>query len=65
MVTVSRDERERLLSTEPRTYYVTEHYVGYPAILVRLSRISRDSLQDLLASAAQRLGEKKRKTKRR
>jgi len=49
MVRVSFDERERLLATEPRTYYLTEHYSGYPAILVRLSRISRASLRDRFA----------------
>ena len=51
---------ERLLATEPDVYYLTEHYVGYPSILVRLSRVSRDSLQNLLASAAVEIGEKKR-----
>jgi hypothetical protein len=60
MVRVSVDERERLLTTEARTYYLTEHYAGYPAILVRLSRISHGALRDLLASAARQLAEKKR-----
>jgi hypothetical protein len=63
MVRVSAEERERLLATEPGTYYLTEHYVGYPAILVRLPRVSADALRDLLASAAQQIGEKKRKRK--
>jgi hypothetical protein len=65
MVRVSTEERERLLATEPGTYYVTEHYVGYPAILVRLSRVSGAALRDLLASAAQQVGERKRKRKTR
>jgi len=64
MVRVSLDERECLLATEPGTYYLTPHYVGYPAILVRLSRVSRDALRDLLESAAQQIGERKRKRKR-
>ncbi len=61
MVRVSTEDRERLLATEPDAYYLTEHYVGYPAILVRLSRVSRKSLRGLLADAAQQIGEKKRK----
>jgi hypothetical protein len=67
MVRVTAEERERLLATEPGTYYLTEHYVGYPSILVRLSRLTADALRDLLASAAQRIGERKpkRKAKRR
>ncbi len=60
MVRVSDELRERLLATEPSTYYITQHYVGYPAILVRLSRISRASLRDLLAGAAREIGAKKR-----
>lgn len=31
--------------------YVTEHYLGYDAVLVRLSRISTDLLRDLLRMA--------------
>jgi hypothetical protein len=65
MVRVSAELRERLLATEPDAYYLTEHYVGYPSILVRLSRVSRDSLRDVLASAALEIGEKKRKRKSR
>jgi len=63
VVRVSAELRERLLATEPDAYYLTEHYVGYPSILVRLSRVSRDSLRDVLASAALEIGEKKRKRK--
>jgi hypothetical protein len=63
VVRVSAELRERLLATEPDAYYLTEHYVGYPSILVRLSRVSQDSLRDVLASAALEIGEKKRKTK--
>jgi hypothetical protein len=63
VVKVSTEQRERLLATEPRTYYVTEHYWGYATILVRLSRVSGDALRDLLASAAQQIGERKRKSR--
>ena len=64
MVRVSAEERERLLTTEPGTYYLTEHYAPYSAILVRLSRVSRSSLRDLLATAALQIGERKRSRKR-
>jgi hypothetical protein len=64
MVTVSLDERSRLLATEPHTFYLTEHYASYPAILVRLSQISRDSLRDLLASARQQLIQKARQRRK-
>jgi hypothetical protein len=45
------DDRAELLASEPDVYYVTDHYVGYNAVLVRLSRIDRDVLRDLLGMA--------------
>jgi hypothetical protein len=45
------DDRAELLAAQPEVYYVTEHYVGYSAVLVRLSRVSADVLRDLLGMA--------------
>jgi hypothetical protein len=42
------DLRAALIQGKPEIYYVTEHYVGYPTVLVRLSNISRDELRELL-----------------
>jgi len=39
------------MAAQPDVYYVTDHYVNYPTVLVRLSRIHRDSLRDLLDMA--------------
>ena len=44
-------QRAELMATEPDVYYVTDHYVDYPTVLVRLSRIHRDALRDLLGMA--------------
>ena len=38
------DQRAELLAAEPRVYYVTDHYVNYLTVLVRLSHVHRDSL---------------------
>jgi hypothetical protein len=51
VVKVDFDERAELLAEAPDVYYVTEHYVGYPSVLVRLSRVSPDVLRDLLGMA--------------
>jgi hypothetical protein len=40
--------RASLIQAKPHIYYVTEHYAGYPTVLVRLSNISRSELRDLL-----------------
>jgi hypothetical protein len=51
VVKVALDDRAELLAEAPDVYYVTEHYVGYPTVLVRLSRVSPDVLRDLLGMA--------------
>jgi hypothetical protein len=51
MVRISLQRREALLAQDADAYYVTDHYVPYPAILVRLSRIKRKPLKELLTEA--------------
>jgi hypothetical protein len=50
-VRIGFDTRAELLAADPDVYYLTDHYVNYPTVLVRLSRIHRDSLRDLLGMA--------------
>jgi hypothetical protein len=51
MVRVDFDDRAELLAGDPDVYYLTDHYAGYAAVLVRLSRVSADVLRDLLGMA--------------
>ena len=48
-VRIGFDTRAELMAADPDVYYLTDHYVNYPAVLVRLSRIHVDALRDLLA----------------
>ena len=48
MVRIDPDQREALLAEAPDTYYLTDHYRVYPSVLVRLSRIGKAELVDLL-----------------
>ena len=50
-VRIDLDRRAELLAEAPDVYYVTDHYVNYPVVLVRLSRIQPDALPDLLSVA--------------
>jgi hypothetical protein len=50
-VRIDFEQRAALLAEAPRTYYVTDHYVNYPMVLVRLSQVGKDELRDLLNSA--------------
>lgn len=43
------EDRAWFLAEAPDTYYVTDYYRGHPVVLVRLSRIDRDALRDVLA----------------
>ena len=47
-VRIGFDTRTELMAADPDVYYLTDHYVNYPAVLVRLSRIHVNALRDLL-----------------
>ena len=51
MFRIDMDQRNALIEEAPDTYYITDHYVNYPCVLVRLSRMNADALRDLLQSA--------------
>lgn len=58
VVHINMAERERLLAAKPEVYYLTNHYVPYPCILVRLKQVKRDELRNLMGIAAISLGSK-------
>jgi hypothetical protein len=41
-------DRDELVASDPGIYYLTDHYVPYPCVVVRLSRVHKDALRDLL-----------------
>jgi hypothetical protein len=47
------EQRAALLTDDPGTYYLTDHYAKHPVVLVRLARLQHDQVRDLLASARQ------------
>src|SRR5262249_16799913 len=70
-VRVDFERRAELLETAPDVYYLPDHYVNFPVVLARLSRIHPDALRDLLAmgwrfvAAAQAAGGKRKGQPRR
>ena len=44
-------DRDALVEDDPDTYYLKEHYLNYPCVLVRLSRVRADALRDLVTGA--------------
>ena len=51
VVRMGIDDRDALIAEDPDAYYLKEHYVGYPCILVRLSSVHPDALRDLVTGA--------------
>jgi hypothetical protein len=51
VVRINIDERTKLLAANPKVYYLTDHYVNHPTVLVRLGEIDHRSLKDLLQMA--------------
>lgn len=44
-------QRDALIEEDPAVYYLKDHYVDYPCVLVRLSRVHPDALRDLVQTA--------------
>ncbi len=69
LVRVDFDDRDELLVGDPAAYYLTDHYANYTGVLVRLSRVNRGMLRDLLGMAYKFITSQpnsvSRKTKRR
>jgi hypothetical protein len=43
--------KEALLAAQPDVYFTTPHFDGYPAVLVRLDKITPEDLDELAAEA--------------
>jgi hypothetical protein len=54
-----------MIAAEPDVYYLKDHYVGYPCVLIRLSRIHPDALKDLLQSSWRFVSARKQEKRRR
>src|SRR3954469_25968784 len=51
LVAIGFDQREALIAAEPATYYLKDHYLPYPVVLVRLARIAPEALASLIREA--------------
>ena len=44
-------EREMLMEAAPESFFITDHYRGYPYVLVRLAHVHKPTLRRLLEQA--------------
>ena len=55
VIGVDFDQREEMMKAAPEKFYITDHYLNYPWMLVRMSRVNRDELRDLLMGSWRRV----------
>jgi len=53
------DQRDMMLELDPATYHITDHYKDYPAVLVRMERITPDELRTMLERRWRKIAPKK------
>jgi len=58
---VGFDNRDLLLTAEPKIFFTTPHYDGYPTVLVRLNKISAAKLRDVVKMTVAHRGEPRRR----
>src|SRR6185295_3598106 len=51
VVRMDTAQRDALIEEDPDVYYLKDHYIDYPCVLVRLSRVHPDALRDLVQTA--------------
>jgi len=58
VVPIDFTDRKALIAEQPETFYLTDHYLSHPWVLVRLSTVRVDQLPDLLRQAWRRVAPK-------
>jgi Uncharacterized protein conserved in bacteria len=58
-ISMEIDQREALMKTNPDVFYITDHYLKYPWVLVRLSAVNRNDLEKIIEESWRRNAPKK------
>ncbi len=54
-------DRDALIEENPQVYYLKEHYLEYPCVLVRLGTVGADALRGLVIGAHRYVSAKKKR----
>src|SRR6478752_6568508 len=54
VVGIDENDRALRMKADPETYFITDHYLAYPWMLVRLSLVQEDDLRELLEDSWRR-----------
>ena len=50
-IRVGFEERQKRMNDDPATFYITDHYANYPAVLIRLRTVTRKVMREILEIA--------------
>jgi hypothetical protein len=53
------DERDFRMQADPGTFFTTDHYRGYPTVLIRMASVDPEDLRDVLELAWRRSAPKR------
>ncbi len=53
------DERDFRMRADPRTFFTTDHYRGYPTVLIRMASVDPEDLRQVLEVAWRRSAPKR------
>jgi hypothetical protein len=51
VIKMQADERAMRIKTDPKVFYITDHYLNYPWVLARLATVRREVLREILEDA--------------
>jgi hypothetical protein len=51
VVRIDPSEREMRIAADPKAFFITDHYLEYPWLLVRFSNVRKTDLRDLIGNA--------------
>ena len=60
-VAIKIDDKDRMkrVEADPETFYITDHYLRYPIMLVRLATVDADDLRELVEESWRRCAPKR------
>ena len=51
VIKIDPAQRSMRMKVDPEAFFITDHYLNYPYMLVRFSKVSREDLRELLEEA--------------
>jgi len=51
VVHIDKESRELVMAADSEAFYITDHYKNYPAMLIRIAKVTKAQLHELLEQA--------------